>query len=485
MRKNNFSIIVASNRGPAKFNKSSDGLTVKRGSGGLVTALSSVLEDIGGLWISSAITAADKELAKEGKLIDFPPGENLYKLKFVHTEEKEFDLFYNKISNELLWFCNHYLWSISQEPLIDDLIIDAWNSGYMSVNKKFAEQIEEAVLEYDKKSIVMLQDYHLLTAATFLREKVIDLPICHFSHTTWPNPEYFGILPQKIRDDIFAGMLSNDIVGFQSERYAQNFILCCQRFTDYKYENKRKAFLKDGRLVKVRVYPISIDYKTTAKEANSSLASELAKKFATQNKNLKIIVRVERADPTKNTVRGLLAYGLMLKKNPELLGKIKYLVFLHSSRAEISLYRDNMNKIKAVAEQINQKYGQGDWQPLELSIEDNYSRSLAALKIYDVLVVNPLFDGMNLVSKEGPIVNEKNGVLILSKNTGAYDELKANALTVNPFDIDETADQMFVALNMKIGKRKKMRESLAKIVKDNTAENWAYSQIEDLAKITS
>lgn len=458
---------------------------LKRGSGGLVTALTSVLEEFGGLWLSSAITDDDRKLAKDGQLLDFPPDKNYYKIRFIHSSETEFNSFYNTISNELLWFCSHYLWSLPEEPNIDQKIINAWNSGYMLVNQKFALLIEDAVEKFDNECVVLLQDYHLLTVASYLRKKLNDLPICHFTHTAWPNPDYFGVLPKNIRDDIFEGMLANNIIGFQSERYAKNFTDCCEAFTDLKYDKKQKIiFCGNDHQVHIRAYPISIDYKTTINEAQSAETKKFINLYTDENKDQMLIVRVERADPAKNTVRGLLSYELMLEKHPELIGMVKHLVLLHASRTDIDLYKKNLESITVMTKKINAKFGNQNWSPIELSVEDNYNRSLAALSLYDVLVINSLFDGMNLVAKEGPVINRKDGVLVLSENTGAYDELKSNILPVNPFDIEQTSEQIYSALIMPSERKKEMRLELVEQIKNSTAEKWANEQIEDLLRVT-
>lgn len=482
------SLIIASNRGPVTFKKVKNKTIAVRGAGGLVSGLSSVLKSTGGIWISSAMSKLDKELARENKIIDIPENNPDYTVKFLDIEDDRYDKFYNVISNRILWFCFHYLWRISDEPNISSDVTDAWDNGYKYVNKLFANSIIESINEAKLKSpeakpVVMLQDYHLLLAAKYIKNKFPDIPISHFTHTVWPQPDYFSILPNEIVSDIFTSMVENNILGFQSKRYADNFIYCCKRLLDCKVDFENNSVIYNGKTSIVRTYPISIDPSLLNEQSSSNDVRKHSDEITDKFKDKKIILKIERVELTKNTIRGLYAYKSLLKKYPRYKGKVILLVHIYPSRDKIAEYNIYLNKVIKEIEDINKQFRKDSWKPIVLEVSDNYDRSLAALNNYDVLLVNPVFDGMNLVAKEGPLVNKKNGVLVLSENTGAYEQLKGSVLSLNPFDIEQTVQRLQEALDMSLDDRKQLYDKLLSRINEDSIEDWANCQVKDLLRL--
>ena len=194
-------------------------------------------------------------------------------------------------------------------------------------------------------------------------------------------------------------------------------------------------------------------------------------------------MRVDRVDPSKNIVAGFRAFGLLLERHPELIGQAKFLAFLVPSRTGIPEYRRCTGEVFAAIRDINSRYQQEDWRPIELFYENNYLQALAGMSLYDVLLVNPLADGMNLVSKEGPIVNEHDGVLVLSRGAGSHGELAEGAVSVDPLDIEGTAEGLASALSMPEAERRARAEQLRQTIERNDLSVWLRSQLEDLRSI--
>ncbi|MBE0447548.1 MAG: trehalose-6-phosphate synthase [Actinobacteria bacterium] len=477
------SIILVSNRGPVEFRQNESGeLETRRGGGGLISAMTAVSEETRATWISAAMTSTERSIAQEGSAIGFPGDNPLYRIRLIDIPEVVYNRYYNIVSNPLLWFIHHYIWNFAEGPSITTEIHRAWHEGYVVANKLFAKAATEESLKH-KDPIIMLQDYHLFMAAKYIRE-LTDKPfLFHFTHIPWAEPDYLSVLPLEMRLQLMEGMLSNDLVGFQSKHYASNFLLCCKTLLDCRVNWKKRVVLWQGREVYVRAYPISIDYNSLLRTSESTDVLKYELKLTEENRGLSLIVRTDRSDPSKNIIRGFRAYEALLSKHPELKGKVKFLALLYPTRENIEEYRNYRNEIEATVDEINRRYGTDNWSPIYFRIEDNYSESVAALKQYDVLLVNPIFDGMNLVSKEGPAINSRNGVLVLSDNAGASAELSNASLMVNPFDVDRMADALHRAIVMSPHERQMRNDYLKKIVMRNDSIKWLHYQLKDITSL--
>jgi trehalose 6-phosphate synthase len=465
--------IVVSNRAP--FEPTAGG-SFRKGAGGLVTAMLTVAESTKAHWIACARSDAERKLAAEHKGQVEVQG---FRIHYVSPEPKQYDMYYSVISNPLLWFIQHYLWNLATDPVIDDRIHTAWNDGYVEVNRQIAEAAVGVARQAQRTPLIMTQDYQLYLAPRVIREKVPDASLQQFVHIPWPTPQYWKILPQSMRDAIVDGLLANDVVGFQSSLDVRNFLLTCEENMGVRVDHRERAVLYKGRVVWVRSYPISIDVAAMEQMAESS-AVRKEEDAINGWRPEKLIVRVDRTDPSKNVVRGFLAYEKMLRLRPQLRGKVQFWAFLQPSRQDVPAYRDYLGRIRRSAERINAELGRRNWQPIRLELGENMRRAVAAYRNFDVLLVNPIYDGMNLVAKEGMLVNQQDGVLVLSENAGSHEELGEQAITVNPFDVDLTADALYQALQMPVAERRRRGQMVRRIVRSNDINRWVSLQIRDL-----
>ena len=436
---------MVSNRGPVTFFRDEGGgRSYSRGAGGLVTALGAVVRrGEGVVWIASAQGGEDVAVTQEA----LPYEVEDLRVVFVEHEAEEYDLMYNTLANPLLWFVQHGLYDLPRSPRLGDDTRRAWEEGYVPVNRNFARSVAETVGD-DPSPTILLHDYQLYMTPKFVREELGDRDafISLFVHIPWPEPDLWGVLPHYVRRGILESLLSADVVAFHTRGYARNFMETAARVLGAEADVGEGTVFYEGREVWVRAYPISIDPEEFEELAGSDAVLE-QEEFV---KGLpgKLLLRVDRTDLSKNVVRGFEAYGRMLERHPEMRGEVTFLAQLQPSRGDIPEYAAYMEAVGRTAEEINEKYGNGSWRPIELFMQDNFPRSVAAYKNYDVLLVNAVRDGMNLVAKEAAVVNGKDGVLVLSEYAGAHEELGEHALTVNPFDVDEQADALHEALTM-------------------------------------
>ena len=475
-------LIIASNRGPIDYRiDEGDGLKGKRGSGGVVTALSAISQYLELTWVSSAMGEGDRRAAEQAEGRRFkapPPNQNLY-LRFVVSPGNTYHKFYSVFCNPLLWFLQHLMWNSSHTPNIDARVHDAWETGYKAVNQTIADAVVAEAMDSELPPLVMLHDYHLYLAANHIRERIPNAIIQHFTHIPWPGSYTWQLLPNAMSQEICTGLCANDIVGLQTKRDVNNFLNTCSAFiegAEIDYQNQ--TILADGHLTKVRAYPISIDVPNVAKLAKSTWARSYEDKLRPLF-DRKSIVRVDRLEPSKNIVRGFRAFDMLLQNYPELQGQVNFIAFLVPSRTRIKQYRRYADEVNEIVESINSKYGSDDWQPIKIFYENNYVQALSALTLYDVLLVNPVIDGMNLVAKEGPTVNTRDGVLILSERAGACRQLGKYALPVTPTDLEGTMKALHQALTMSPEERKQRAEALKKSIAEEDITLWLYQQLSD------
>ncbi|MCC6943846.1 MAG: trehalose-6-phosphate synthase [Thermomicrobiales bacterium] len=483
-------LIVASNRGPVTFRwQGGKRFTSTRGSGGVVTAVSSIARERQPVWIACAMTEGDRKraalAAEEGEVLITPPGDDPdFRLRFVVPDAETYHKYYNVIANPLLWFLQHYLWDTPRSPDITGDTYDAWLNGYTVVNQLFADEILASFEEFDQPPIVMLQDYHLYLTAAIIRAKRPDAIIQQFVHIPWPEPDYWRLLPMSFRRSICEGMLGNDIVGFQTPDHARSFLHTCEAYVpgvDIDYPGR--AVLWDGRRIEVRTYPISIDVESVRTAAYSTEARS-HDRYLPNYLNEYTVLRVDRAEPSKNIVRGFHAFDRMLELHPEFLGRVNFLAILVPSRLDVAEYQEYLDNVSSIVGRINAKYAnvETSWQPIHLLMGENYPRALAAMKWYDVLLVNTIIDGMNLVAKEGCLLNERNGVLILSEGAGAAIQLGEEALMIAPADVEGTAEAIFRALTMPLTERRRRADNLRRMVEADDVATWFKEQLHDIAK---
>lgn len=474
-------LIIAANRAPVTFRKTEDGeLTYQRGGGGLVTALTGLCQYTEATWIACARTEADVEWGAGRVEL---AGGNEIEVHFLDPRSEVYDGYYNVIANPLLWFLQHSMWDVPRAPVIDRATWQAWEEGYVAVNELFATAIARQVRANRRPTLVMLQDYHLyLTARSLRRElerRAHQATIMHFIHIPWPGPEYWGILPPAMRQSILDGLCAVDVLGFQTQEDSLNFIRTCE-------SHLPQAHVKYGQgqvwyrnhTTYVRDFPISIDVEALKRTAASEEVATYREEIEELVEGRKLILRIDRIEPSKNIVRGFQAYEEMLELYPEQHEEVTFLALLMPSRMGVDEYQDYLDELMAAAGRINAQYGTGEWEPVRVIVSENYPRAVAALQLYDVLLVNSIADGMNLVAKEGPVVNERQGVLVLSERAGAHQQLEPGALVISPCDVYATGEAMHQALSMEHEKREEHSTRLRWLVERADITDWLCEQLE-------
>jgi trehalose 6-phosphate synthase len=478
-------LIIVSNRAPVTFDLDEDGKRIAgRGGGGLVTALRSLvaLHDV--TWVASAMSDEDRAVAAEaedGAIEVTAHDESPYRLRLVAHDEAAYDWFYNVVSNPTLWFLQHYLWNLAHAPNLDRGLHLAWDEGYVAVNASFADAVV-AELDAEPEAAVFFHDYHLYLAPRFVRSRRPDAPLSHFVHIPWPEPDYWRVLPEAIRIALHDGLLANDVVGFHTDRWRKNFLRSCMDIVDAEGNLEDGTAEYDGRRVFATHHPISVDAAEFDELAASPEVLELERQLL-ENRPEQLVLRVDRTDPSKNVVRGFRAFERLLEDHPELHGKVSMLALLDPSRQDIPEYAEYVGAIQRTARSVNDHFQSEGWTPIELKIEDNFLQAVAAYKQYDVLLVNAIFDGLNLVAKEAPLINERDGLLILSENAGAHDELAEWALTVNPFDIAGQAEAIRAALEMPQAERRERLEGLRAHIREHDLAEWVQAHFTDLDRV--
>ncbi|CAL9500126.1 Trehalose-6-phosphate synthase [Streptomyces sp. enrichment culture] len=456
-------MLVASNRGPVSYTVDEDGsLRARRGGGGLVSGLSAIGSDADALWVCSALSDGDREAVRRGvgedgvRMLDIPAD--------VHADA------YNGIANSVLWFVHHMLYQTPLEPVFDAEFRRQWAS-YESYNRAFAEALAEEAAE---GAAVVVQDYHLTLVPGLLRELRPDLRIGHFSHTPWAPPEYFRMLPDDIAGQVLRGMLGADRLGFLTRRWADAFTACCEQFAGGLGGTRIgvHGLGADADFLRARSHEPDVE------ERMAALREEIG--TAPDGTPRRTIVRVDRTELSKNIVRGLLAYRQFLDDHPDWRERVVHVAFAYPSRQDLAVYRDYTAEVQRVAEEINERYGTPGWRPVVLHVEDDFARSLAAYRLADVALVNPVRDGMNLVAKEVPVVSDAGCALVLSREAGAHEELGEDAITVNPYDVTGTARALHEALTMGPAQRTEHSKRLAAAATALPPAQWFVDQLEAL-----
>lgn len=481
-------LIIASNRGPVEYRLSRNKtLRPRRGTGGMVTALIDVASRMDMTWVAMAMTEGDRmaleEAEQNGGLLTSELAGRKIQLRYTAISETAYRKYYGKISNQMLWFLQHYMYDPTEDSATIRQIQDAWTNGYCVANEAIADAVSDEIKREDSRAVVMLHDYHLYLASAMIRKRHPSVVIQQFIHIPWPDVRYWHFLPSNITQAIYSGLVGNDIIGFQTERDARNFIEGARTLlegADIDFEERTVEWR--GHRTQVRDYPISISV-TSERDAVQSAAGKRAAKRMQPWLGEKTIMRVDRIEPTKNILRGFQAYAQMLDEHPDLMGKVRFLAFLVPSRRALPVYQEHEAEVLKIIKEINQKYGSDGWEPIHAFYGNDRVRALAAMQFYDVLLVNPIIDGMNLVAKEGPVVNQRNGVLVLSRTVGAFQQLGKFSVPTSPTDIAETAQALYKAL-MLSPKERRVKATLARqAVERDDLKGWLEQQINDINEL--
>jgi trehalose 6-phosphate synthase len=471
-------ILVASNRGPVAFRLGDDGsLHLSRGGGGLVSGVSAAAGGAEALWVCAALGDADRlaaTSARDGRLDLAGHDTGGSAVRMLPIDETTFRRAYNAVANATLWYVNHTLFDTPRTPSFDARWAGYWQA-YVDYNRAFADALAEDAADGAE---VLVQDYHLMLVPAMLRAQRPDLRIGHFTHTPWAEPSYFSLLADDVARDVLTGMLGADAVGFLSPRWAEAFVRCCVRLLGADAGGTTVHYA--GRSTRVHVHALGVDGDELRSRAAQPDVAVRREALRRRVGSWRVIVRIDRTELSKNIIRGLHAYRELLRSKPEHRGNVVHVVFAYPSRHDLPDYRAYTADVQRVAREIDDEFAQPGWSPLILEVNDDYARSLAALQLAEVLVVNPLRDGMNLVAKEGPVLAENGVALVLSREAGAADELGDHALLVNPYDVSGTALAMHEALSVPADVRRERSARLAAAAEALPPRDWLQAQIDSL-----
>jgi trehalose 6-phosphate synthase len=450
--------IVVSNRGPLTFRAGPDGALVPvPAAGGLASSLHRILAGSGTTWASVTMGAADREAVAQGLM-----HEDGLDLLPVVVDDDTYRQAYDVVANTTLWYCHHHLFDLPHRPRFDRHWRAAWE-GYRTYNRAMADVVVTRAGEGDT---VFVQDYHFSLLGRMLAEARPDLRTVHFLHTPFAAPDMLAVLPDDVVAELLDGMAGYSACGFHCHQWEAGFVAC---------------YAAAGRPPpRTFVAPLGPDAGVLEEEAASPECAAAAAALRAEAGGCRIIARTDRMEPSKNIVRGMLAFEELLTARAEWRGRVVHVAFAYPSRQGLAEYLAYAADVEHTAERINHAFGADGWTPILLSVADDRARSLAALTLSDVLLVNPVRDGLNLVAKEGPLLNTADGVLVLSHQAGAWEELAlagGGALGVNPFDVAGTADALHDALTMDAPERAARAAALRAAVRGRTSADWWADQL--------
>jgi trehalose 6-phosphate synthase len=457
--------IVVSNRGPLTFRAGPDGALIPvPAGGGLASSLHRLLAGSGTTWASVTMGAADREAVAQGLMhedgLDLVP---------VVIDDETYRQAYDVVANTTLWYCHHHLFDLPHRPRFDRHWRVAWE-GYRAYNRAMADVVAERA---GQGEAVFVQDYHFSLLGRMLAEVRPDLRTVHFLHTPFAAPAMFAVLPDDVQSELLDGMAAYSACGFHCHQWEADFLGC--------YAAAGRGVVGRGIAAPPTfVAPLGLDAGVLEQEAASPACATATAALRDEVGDRRIIARTDRMEPSKNIVRGMLAFEELLTARPEWRGRVVHVAQAYPSRQGLAEYLAYASDVQHTAERINHALGTPGWTPIVLSVKDDFPRSLGALTLSDVLLVNPVRDGLNLVAKEGPLLNAADGVLVLSHQAGAWEELALDgrgALGVNPFDVAGTADALHTALSMDAPSRAARAAALRAAVRGRTSADWWSDQL--------
>lgn len=448
-------MIVVSHRGPYRFEANGDGgFTAERGAGGVVSALGAVLDksDTGATWIAAAISDDDRDAARSGALDDLD-----IDLQLVALDHTLHTMHYDVVSNGVLWFLFHGLFDRVRRPRFDHHFREAWEA-YRTVNGAFADATADAAGSGD---VVLVNDYQLSLTGARLRELRPDLRVVNFTHTPFCGPDDVRVLPEYAAVDLCSA-LARIPSGFHSARWARAY-----------HQSARDVLGRPATIAPTFTASLGPDVAALEVVASGVDARAAANRLDDAVGDRLVIMRSDRIEPSKNIVRGFLAYDRLLEARPGLRGRTVFVAMLYPSRQSLPEYLAYTNEIEQVVARVNDRWATRDWTPILLDQRDDFPGSIAAMQRYDVLFVNAIKDGLNLVAKEGPAINRRDGVLCLSREAGAYEELRSAVIPVHPYDLEDAASALDRALATPLDERAAIATKLRALATTRTPSDWA------------
>ena len=485
MDRTNDKLIIISNRGPNDFVWKDDHWEVRPAAGGLVSMIDPLARQADVSWFCCVSEPPPSSESRQGLFTtaadQTDPGHHIVP---VPLPSKIYQAYYGAISNEVLWMLQHHLVGQFGYSSLDEARHRAWTEGYLEANRRIARSICESGI---RPRAFLIQDYHLYPLPALLREVFPQVPSLHFTHIPFPDAATLKLIPQGWRDCILHGLLGADVVGMQTNWDARPFLGCCEELLGAKVDYKNGTVLaRDGRLVRVRVFPASTDPLAVEQSMLSPAVETARHRLARWNGRRRqdakqTIIRVDRLDPSKNQIIGFHAFGRLLELRPDLRRSIRFLAFLIPSRTDLSVYRSYRDAVYAAISEVNTRFAADcGCEPIQVYYTNDREQALAAMEQCDVLLVNSREDGMNLVVKEWAIVSQRPGVAVISETAGVAATTADNALLVSPLDIEGTARAMESALGMSIVERSSRLQNLRASVHSWTAANWLSAQLAEL-----
>jgi len=475
----NSRLIVVSNRAGVEHYIDDFGrIRRKDSAGGVAIALNGVAREQPITWIAAAGGFADRVISIARGHVDIGSNSTL---RLVDVPEEIYEPYYTVFSNPILWFVQHSLSSMLAGRDVEAEARASWRDGYVPANRIFADAVIEEI-DNGSSPRVMLHDYHFYAAPRMIRDARPDVTLQQFVHIPWPEPQQWHALPDDLVREICDGLLANDTVSFQTDEDVENFLATCRAYLGSRAQvwERRGEIEYRGQTTTAWSNPISVDVAELEALRDSPEVQDYCSSIGICDEG-KVIVRVDRLDPSKNVLRGFQAYWRLLERNPKLHGKVRFLAFLVPSRETISEYATYAKETLELVDRLNQQFGTKEWQPVTVFHEQNRMQAFAGLARYDVLLVNSAADGMNLVCKEGAIVNQRDGVVVLSETAGAYEQLRGGVLGVEPLDIDGTALALERALSLTTKERAAMASELKRAIHGHQLQDWLRLLLRDLA----
>lgn len=449
-------MVLLSNRGPVAFSAGPDGeLVGRRGAGGLVSGLAPLVAGTEAVWIAAALSDDDRRAAAEGVV----EADDL-RVRLLDLDPATFAAAYDVVCNSVLWYAHHGLFDAPRRPSLDRSFEAAWDA-YRAVNRAFAEA---AIASAPEGAVVLVQDYHLCLVAPAVRAARPDLRLVHFSHTPFALPEWLQALPDAMAVELLEGMAANHACTFHTERWARDFLACCAAY--------------DVDAPPTAATPLPVDVEDLSGVAGSEACAAAGAELEASLDGRRMVLRVDRIELSKNLLRGFAAYDLLLHEHPEWREQVTFVALVYPSREGVADYAAYRADVEALVADINRRWGTSGWTPIAYDDGDDFPRSVAALQRSDVLLVNPIRDGLNLVAKEGVVLNRADGVLALSTEAGAWAELgEAGALRVNPFDVPGTAEAIHAALSLPAPERAERAARLRAAASARSPQHWLAEQL--------
>lgn len=468
-------LIVVSNREPYIHETSDTGVIVKRPASGLVTAVEPVMRACSGTWIAHGSGNADRSNVDSHDHVRVPPGRDDYTLRRIWLTEAEEQGYYFGFANEGLWPLCHVA---HVRPVFRE---SDWQH-YRAVNQRFADAVVSEARTDDP--VILVQDYHFALLPAMIREKLPNATILTFWHIPWPNPESFGICPW--RKEILEGLLGSTILGFHTQFHCKNFIETVDRNLEARIEHEHSTITFREEQTLVESYPISIAWPEPDEIARWASVAECRRAVFERlglDASHRLALGVDRFDYTKGIIERMNAVERLLEKHPEWIGKFTFVQIAAPSRSALDEYRLFQERVQNLTTKINQRFGSSSYQPVRLLATHHESDALTELyRAADVCLVTSLHDGMNLVCKEFIAArDDAQGVLILSQFAGAARELN-EALIVNPYHVEETADALLKAITMPPAEQRERMGSLRMTVREFNVYRWAGKMLSDAGR---